>query len=737
MDEDRNYQKYCKRHQRRLLKSQTDAELENLQVFQSEDDPFTFDHFSSPPEEQSDTRLGNDPVTCQTHHTENMNVRVSESHELNEAVMSTEGCNITDRNQSHDTSLVNNPSINNLGQDSDTQSDSPSEEGTLDAVEAVYINNASVTPAERTERFKSEICSWALNFGISHKALFKLMPILGRFTEHAFPVDPRTLLQTPRSTCIVPISNGDYCHFNFESILEKILICTKRYTDDVVEQINLLVGIDGLPISDSSSSCLWPILCSDTLTKQVHVIGVFHGYSKPQDANEYLQMFVNDITNFINNGITHESRIVRINFHALICDTPAKSFVLSVKAHTGYNSCTKCTINGVYVDRTVCFVTERMNETLRTDDGFSRGIYRGDYQLEDTILKEVPNFGCISSVPLDYMHVICLGVMKKLILLWLKRVNNRNLAETIERKVTQCLLQYRNSVPTDVVRKPRALKDFGHWKATEFRVFLLYLGPIALHNAIPREMYDNFLILHVAVVLLSRADLALDRDTVKYAEQLMLTFVKGFERIYGARYMSHNVHSLLHIAADVRKYGAVDEFSAFRFENHMQSLKKLIRKGDKPLQQLARRLHEIEMVEKLTENYLKRTEMRCEKEHRNGPILDDLDVKCQFKTIYNNRISIHCDNKNNCCLLSNGTYVSIKNIIELTSGELCIIGKRLTRLQSLYEKPLSSDIIGINVVSFNTPSLQKWPVSEIRAKAWIIPLIDQESFAVFPLLHSF
>jgi len=51
----------------------------------------------------------------------------------------------------------------------------------------------------------------------------------------------------------------------------------------------------------------------------------------------------------------------------------------------------------------------------------------------------------------------------------------------------------------------------------------------------------------------------------------------------------YNVHNLLHLCSDVRTFGPVDNFSAFRFENFMTSIKKQIRKNEKSLQQLIKR----------------------------------------------------------------------------------------------------------------------------------------------------
>ena len=83
--------------------------------------------------------------------------------------------------------------------------------------ESVNVDNELLSLVESTEIFKNEIRFWALNFDTSHKSFFYLILILDRHTEHSFPADPRTLLQTPRPTPIVSFENGNYCHFNLKN----------------------------------------------------------------------------------------------------------------------------------------------------------------------------------------------------------------------------------------------------------------------------------------------------------------------------------------------------------------------------------------------------------------------------------------------------------------------------------------------------------------------------------------
>lgn len=616
----------------------------------------------------------------------------------------------------------------------------------LEYVEVISTNNDNFYCETNDEslniktdkNFKDSVAAWAIKFRITHSVLRALLKILNMFTNTTFPKDPRTLLQTPRKTEVVTMEDGQYCHFDIVDIVKK-MISERRKNNMNITVLDLLINIDGVSTFESSNGCFWPILVSENLCDKVYVAGLYYGYTKPKDSSKFLRRFVSDIKPLITAGFIDNETTIKVNLSALICDAPAKSFVLAVKNYTGFFSCTKCTIKGEW-DGRLCFPEVNENIPLRTDLKMANNEYIGEYQQGVCLLKEIDNFGLVSCVPLDYMHLVCLGVMRKLISLWLKHVFSRRIATAFCKQVSRLLKKIKSTVPSEFNRRPRSLSDYKDWKATEFRTFLLYLGPVVLKDILDRDMYNNFLTLHVAISILLNEVFCKDDCYLDYAENLLKHFVRSFIKLYGKAYASYNIHNLLHLVGDVRKFGILENFSAFRFENYMSTFDKLLRKGDKPLQQLSRRFGEIEYVNNLKcEEFEKArgSELCLENKHFDGPVHQNDNIKGQYKILRNSLYMIRCDDKkNNCCVLENGEYIEVENIIQ-RNDEIFVIGKKLLIVTDLYDVPLKSSLLQINIVNKNyeNQTLNEWNVNNVVAKVWKIPYGEQ--FVVCPLIHTY
>lgn len=651
-----------------------------------------------------------------------------------------EEINDTDSISSEQSTVLSLQAVNHIDDINDISFVDENESTTLDG--GTLKNNDFNNLDQHQQDFVSEIAMWAVKFTstVSLAAITALLQIFRKYTEAPFPKDARTLLKTPRTTIISRMESGQYCHFGLKEAIIKII---EKYLQLGFETrtVNLMLNIDGAPLGNSSEKSLWPILCSDFLTKQVFLIGIYCGEAKPKNSNDLLEQTVNEAIYFTNNGIILNNILFDIRVKAVICDAPAKSYILKVKYHSGYYSCTKCIIKGEYVDDTNCFPYDR-NEVHRTDENFRNFAYNNNYQNEQTILCNIPNLGLVTNVPLDYMHLVCLGVVRKLLLLWTTKSFRFKLSITQKKQISTALINLRKHVPFEFSRKPRDLNYIKLWKATEFRQFLLYIGPIVLINILDESVYSNFLTLHAAITILVSLNLSAKVENIQYAKELLQHFVKCFQIIYGKKYVSHNVHNLLHLANDVETFGPLDEFSAFRFENYLSKIKKLIRKGDKPLQQIARRLTEIDTNSCNGNEILENTNnTQLKNRHCNGPLLNGISQKnCrQFSILKTKDYFLDINNiKNDCVLLDNGIGVEINNFIQY-ENENYLIGKEITRNSSdLYTEPCHSRNFNIHVVNNEyeeTSDLKMWSCRNIKAKLCKLPYMH--SFVLIPIIHTF
>lgn len=298
---------------------------------------------------------------------------------------------------------------------------------------------------------------------------------------------------------IQSVPPGSYHHFGIAKGIKYL----SNYVQFNDESIKILIGIDGLPLTKSSFSTFWPILgCVQLLNSHyIFLIGLYWGYDKPLESNLFLKNFINELKELSTTGISTNVGQKRIQVNGFCCDAPAKSFILKCKGHNGFFSCTKCTTEGIYVQNRVCF--PETNLTKRTHLNFLNRVDEEHHMTDKiSLITEVPNIDIVNDFPLDYMRLVCLGVTKKLILLWLGHFKNSPLFVRLQNIKVQNISSLKPNMTYDFSRTPRSLTEILRWKATEYRLFLLYTGPIVLKNVISEPCYSHFICLHVCFRIL-------------------------------------------------------------------------------------------------------------------------------------------------------------------------------------------------------------------------------------------
>jgi len=322
------------------------------------------------------------------------------------------------------------------------------------------------------------------------------------------------------------------------------------------------------------------------------------------------------------------------------------------------------------------------------------------YRYCETIFNGLYAFSRVTTFR-DYIYS---RVTKKLLVRWLglgKNKSNGRLSSRQIQQITDGILKVKSSITCDFARKPRPVKEVLRWKATEFRQFILYTGIIVLKDILPNESYNNFLALCISMrILLSENNhhyLNFTREPLKY-------FVESFQYIYGVKYVSQNVRGLLHLCDDYERHGSLNVCSTFPFENFMKVLKKMIRKHDKPLQQVVRRYTEY-----------------C----NNNEILEINNTnKLQFKT-----------KKPDCYVLTIEDEIVQITDLKKSIAEKCsiVVGKKFIEKKELFIMPLKSSKLDIYVVQNLSEIEKQWKMSDIKRK--MIMFDFKNTMIAIPILH--
>lgn len=562
-----------------------------------------------------------------------------------------------------------------------------------------------------------ELREWTVRHNIKHSALRDLLSILNKTHSFSLPIDPRTLMKTPRKLNISVVSGGDFYYFGIVSHLvihvkyglqqtAKTAIYNTLRADSSNPIISITVGIDGIPISKSSNKQFWPILgiVDQSCDRTPFVIALYYAEHKPTNL-DLLQPFVEECKALEQDGIIISGILYTFRISRILADAPARSYIKGIKNHNSYFSCERCHEEGEWNGRVTFLNTEfrkRTNENfvLQTDT---------QHHKEISPLTKLC-IGLVSQVPLDYLHLVCLGVTRKLFRMWVKGRIPFKLPAGKILAISERLSNFREHFPSDIPRKPRSLLQIDHFKGTEFRTLLLYTGIVALRDIIKPREYRNYLRFHAAIyILLSpRAD---NSEWNLQAAALLKKFVKGCMNLYGNEFMVYNVHGLLHINDDALLFGSLDNASCFPFENYMQKIKILLSSHNFQLEQVVKRIIEMDLVRQ--------------------------DMNAIQKISENKKFSpkSSCKNGNNCFMLRSGGIVILQNYTYRKNDSVEYTCQQILNLHSVQYYPFDSSNLKIYFSSgLSEPVNMVLEPEDFLFKYIRLPYNSE--FLLVPLLHS-
>ena len=205
--------------------------------------------------------------------------------------------------------------------------------------------------------------------------------------------------------------------------------------------------------------------------------------------------------------------------------------------------------------------------------------------------------------------------------------------------------------------------------------------------------------------------------------------------IYGQDHIVYNVHSLIHITDDAKKFGPLDCISAFHFESYLGRLKKLVRRPQQPCTHIVRRL---------LEGHCQPTSFKIDENemfkgpHMEGP-LPVTHVQCsQFKQYYgsshSNFMSI---NTGDNCFEIEGKIGIIKNILKAGKDDNnhgYVVFEEFLYKNSFFSQPLNSELLCVCHVEKLSCVHTVFPLN-IKIKKYVL-LPFKTGYVALPQMHN-
>lgn len=409
-------------------------------------------------------------------------------------------------------------------------------------------------------------------------------------------------------------------------------------------------------------------------------IGIYHGeFPNSTIGNEIMKPFITEMLAFQKKSrvLTCGLNSYNLKLNSFVCDPISNSLITCTSLPNSLHGCSKCNQLGqLEFDLGYTAFPPAMSlAALRSDEDF-RYILQNEHHLAVPLLEQL-EIGLISQFPIDYKTVVCEGVMKHLLHLWMHdkldyRLNKKTVAD-----ISRDLVSITPYMPREFKGKPKSLEELDKWDAHDFNEFLLYYSPIVLRNRLPLKYYIHFLYLHLAMRILASGQF--DTECNSYLMgHLLNKFIAEFIDNYGRDRIDYNVHNLLHIADSQQKLGFLRNLNGFAFENQTGMIESLITESpDLCLEEIGEKVMENSNI--LLDNKINGLI------HENFPYIDD-DGSLIFP-----KFALSCKEPDNHIFVGNG-IVRIEEIFasESDPSEIVMIGRRYKFIEIMYHATLTN-----------------------------------------------
>lgn len=319
---------------------------------------------------------------------------------------------------------------------------------------------------------------------------------------------------------------------------------------------------------------------SDIL-KQIDYLQGIPGTSAGKEEDQYQVQILEDLYSTLENQEIEEKK--KLKRHHIVW--PSNTMKGKLRTMTTIRDIS----NAIYTGRN----SDDESEELSKDDKL--GI------VGTSVLLYQRNFNLLNNVPVEYMHSVCLGVVKRLLELTFKVGENR---ESLSKRKLSLPSKYNDlisevRVPREFSRRCRQL-DLSVMKAQEQRNLILFFFPLVLKcidDAYPDEQKIWLFLAYMirACVLPETEFSCIDNNVIILC---CTTFYKLYDTVFGSKQCTYSIHVVSSHLLQIRGNKPLTFKSAFKFESLYSEMKNSYQPGTtSTLKQILRNLLIKRMIE--------------------------------------------------------------------------------------------------------------------------------------------
>lgn len=269
--------------------------------------------------------------------------------------------------------------------------------------------------------------------------------------------------------------------------------------------------------------------------------------------------------------------MVRAALICTACDIPASRKISGFVGFTAYHACSRClkifptaafgeTPDYSGFDRSK-WPPRSLDSHFKSAEDYRNATTAKDRKIIEresgcrySVLLELPYYNIVRCCVVDPMHNLLLGTAKRMLTVWKTTgVINESQFDTIQAKVDTFI------TPTNIGRIPGKISSgFAGFTAEQWCNWTLIYSLCCLKDILPHRHYDCWLLFVKSTSLLCRRTITLQE--LDEADELLVAFCETFERLYGKKSCTINLHLHGHLKECILDYGPIYAFWLFSFE---------------------------------------------------------------------------------------------------------------------------------------------------------------------------